>query len=84
VSDLLLGGLLPRRWHWDPAKIPWIDIILDWQDFELDDKIEDRLLIIRQIHGHRRHEVMDWFEETREHRDMWLAKSIYGLPGACP
>lgn len=82
MSDLLLGGMLPRRWHWDPMKVPFIEIIINWQFIEIDNKAGIKMPLLQQIHGHRRLEVMGWFDETRDHRDAWIAQSIYGSPGA--
>jgi hypothetical protein len=78
VSDVLLGGLLPRRWHWDPAKVPWIQIVLNWQDIELDDRAGVSLPVLQQLTGHRRCEVMNYCVESfRDHWDEKIARSIY-------
>ena len=84
MSDLLLGGMLPRRWHWDPAKVPWVQILLNWQEIEIDDHIYEKLPIVRQIAGHRRKDVMNFCTESfRIHWDEEITRSIYGYPGAC-
>lgn len=78
MSDLLFGGLLPRRWHWDPAKVPWIQIVLNWQDIELDDQAEVRWPLLQQVVGHRRREVINYCVESFRHRwDEEIARSIY-------
>jgi hypothetical protein len=82
MTDLLLGGMLPRRWRWDPIKVPFVEIIVDWQLIELDPKAEIGMPLLREIQGHRRREIMDWFEETGPHRDVWIAE-MYGHPGSC-
>lgn len=82
MSDLLLGGMLPRRWTWDPIKAPFIEIIIDWQFVECDPKAEIEMPLLCRIRGHRRREVMSWFDETREYRDALVTQSLYGSPGA--
>lgn len=79
MSDVLLGGLLPRRWHWDPAKVPWIEILVNWQDIELDDQAEVRWPLLQQVVGHRRREVVNYCAGSfSDYWDEEIARSIYG------
>jgi len=83
VSNLLLSGLLPRRWYWEPLSGFYSDIVVDWLDFEVDQHIEERLPILRKIYGHQRREVIDWLGMMKDRRDAEITRSIYGHPGAC-
>jgi hypothetical protein len=74
----MLGGLLPRRWRWDPAKVPWIQIVLNWQDIELDDRALVSWPVLQQVAGHRRREVMNYCAHSfRDHWDEEITRSIY-------
>src|SRR5215470_20002380 len=81
VSNLLLSGLLPRRWHWEPLNGFYSEIVVDWLDFEVDQYVEERLPILRKIYGHQRREVIDWLDMMKDRRDIEITHSIYGDPG---
>jgi hypothetical protein len=83
VSNLLLSGLLPRRWHWEPMNGFYSEIVLDWLDFKIDQQVEERLPVLRKIYGHQRREVIDWLDMMKDRRDTEITRSIYGDPGAC-
>jgi hypothetical protein len=83
VSNLLLSGLLPRRWHWEPMNGFYSEIVVDWLDLEVDQHIEERVPILRKIYGHQRREVIDWLDMMKHRRDTEITRSIYGDPGAC-
>ena len=83
MSNLLLSGLLPRRWQWEPMNGLWSEIIVDWLDIEVDQHVEERLPILRRLYGHQRREVIDWLDMLKDRRDIEITRSIYGNPGAC-
>ena len=83
MSNLLLSGLLPRRWQWEPTNGFWSEIIIDWLDREVDQHVEERLPILHKIYGHQRREVIDWLDMGKYRRDVEITRSIYGNPGAC-
>ena len=83
MSNLLLSGLLPRRWHWEPMNGFYSEIIVDWLDLEVDQHIEERLPTLHKIYGHQRREVIDWLDMMKDRRDTEITCSIYGDPGAC-
>jgi hypothetical protein len=83
VSNLLLSGLLPRRWHWESMNGFYSEIIVDWLDLEVDQHIEERLPILRKIYGHQRREVIDWLDMMKYRRDFEITYSIYGDLGNC-
>ena len=83
MSNLLLSGLLPRRWHWEPMNGFYSEIIVDWLDLEVDQHIEERLPTLRKIYGHQRREVIDWLDMMKDRRDAEIMRSIYDDPGAC-
>ena len=83
MSNLLLSGLLPRRWHWEPMNGFYSEIIVDWLDLEVDQQIEERLPTLRKIYGHQRREVIDWLDMMKDRRDAEIMRSIYDDPGAC-
>jgi len=82
MSDLLLGGMLPRRWHWQPPE--WIveEIFLNWLDIEVDPRIEFQLPTLWVLYGHRRREAVSFMVGDRYRRDMVTTRAIYGYPGA--
>jgi hypothetical protein len=45
------------------------EIMVDWLDLEIDQHIEERLPILRQICGRQRREVIDWLEMMKGRRD---------------
>ena len=49
MSNLLLSGLLPRRWHWEPLNGFYSEIVVDWLDLEVNQHIEERLPILQDI-----------------------------------
>jgi len=83
VSNLLLSGLLPRRWHWEPLNGCYSEIVVDWLDLEVDQHIEERLPTLHKIYGHQRREVIDWLDMMKDRRDAEIMRSIYDDPGAC-
>ena len=83
MSNLLLSGLLPRRWHWEPLNGFYSEIVVDWLDLQVDLRIGERLPILRKICGHQRRELIDWLDMMKDRRDIEITHSIYGDPGAC-
>ena len=83
MTNLLLSGLLPRRWHWEPMNGFYSEIIVDWLDLEVDQHIEERLPTLHKIYGQQRREVIDWLDMTKDRRDAEITRSIYDDPGAC-
>src|SRR5215471_4337086 len=68
VSNLLLSGLLPRRWHWEPLNGFYSEIVVDWLDLQVDLRIGERLPILRKICGHQRRELIDWLDMMKDRR----------------
>jgi len=83
VSNLLLSGLLPRRWHWEPLNGFYSEIVVDWLDLQVDLRIGERLPILRKICGHQRRELIDWLDMMKDRRDIEITHSIYDDQGAC-
>jgi len=74
-----IRGIVPGRWIMEPT-CPWaeIQIIVNWINIEVDHDVEKRLPILAQIHGHRRREVIAWYnDEWQERHDRLIAKVLY-------
>ena len=82
MSDLLLGGMLPRRWSWEPPEWFVSEIILNWLEIEIDVHAYISMPILIQIHGYRRREIVHYFDDTKNRRDFELTHLVYGYPGA--
>ena len=48
MSNLLLSGLLPRRWNWEPINGFYSELIVDWLDLEVDQHIEKKIAYLVQ------------------------------------
>ena len=84
MSSLLLGGVLPIRWHWEPIDSFYSEIIVNWFDIEVDINAELKMPLLCQIYGHRRRHIVSYLDESKDRRDAEITFSIYGSPGACP
>jgi hypothetical protein len=83
VSEFWLAGCYPRRWRWEPFDSFYSEIIVNWLEIEVDEQAEIRLPVLRQIYGHRRREIVDWFAATKDRRYAETTYALYGSPGAC-
>ena len=82
MGNLLLSGLLPRRGHWEPMNGFCSEIIVDWLDLEVDQRIEERLPTLRRIYGYQRREVIDWLDMMKDRATPWLPFCTGGCQAA--
>ena len=79
MSDIILGGLLPRNWQGDKIAPWYVDVIVtNWLDVEVDQNIENKIPVLREIRGYRNREVYKWLAATRDYRDAAITKALYG------
>lgn len=72
-------GIIPTRWWLAPEPPTIVQVIIvDWLYREVDDQAEIKMPVLACISGHRNIEVWHYLQETRDHRDMVIAESLYG------
>lgn len=83
MSDQLLRSLFPVKWYWTPVESFYSEIILNWLDIEIDANAETKFPMLIKTYGHRRREVVNYFDDTKDRRDAEITLAIYGWSGAC-
>ncbi len=78
MADALPPSLFPRWWSapYNPIVIQYI--VVDWLYREVDQHVEEKMPILRVIHGYRNIEVYGYLKDTAAEREAKTCLAVYG------